>query len=214
MSNPDIFISLAYTLYVIAPAIRDELWLRAALLVNSFAFVVWGLWIDTSPVVVANALFGLVSLRQLHRAWQERRPVHLSEDAEAIYISLFDRMGRREFAQLWQIGHESANPGVITTLGEPVRELWVVIEGTANVELISGQRLERSGPTLIGEVTALSGRAAATATVTIDHGRLRYWSRSDLDALFAAKPNVEAHMLRGLSKLLAARMTDADKSRR
>lgn len=208
MSSPDIFVSLAYALYVIAPGIRDELWLRATLLANSIAFAIWGLWIDTTPVVVANALFSLMSLRQLHRVWSERRPVHLSDEAESVHSEVFDRMDRRAFARLWDRGEEVINPGSMTTLGMPVNALWVVVEGTAEVALASGERLHRAAPALIGEITALSGSAGATATanVSLDEGRVRCWSRSDLDDLFASSPEVEAQMLRGLSETLAARM--------
>lgn len=208
MSNPDIFVSLAYALYVIAPGLRDELWLRALLLANSIAFAIWGLWIQTTPVVVANLLFALVSLRQLHRVWNDRRPVNLTDDAEAVYGAVFERMGRREFAQLWANGVDAIDPGVLTVLGEPLDELWVVLEGTAEVVLISGERVQRPAPTVIGEITALSGRetARATATVVVDKGRARRWARSELDVLFASSPNVEAQMLRGLSETLAARM--------
>ncbi len=208
MSNPDIFVSLAYALYVVAPAIRDELWLRATLLANSIAFAIWGLWIETTPVVVANALFALMSLRQLYRVWSERRPVYLSDEAEIVHDAVFERMGRREFARLWMSGHDVVDPGSLTTLGSPVAELWVVVEGTAEVFLASGERVHRPAPTLIGEITALSESdgAHATASVVVDRGRVRRWARSDLNELFAAHPDVEAQMLRGLSATLAARM--------
>ena len=48
--------------------------------------------------------------------------------------------------------------------------------------------------------------ATATASVVLDHGRIRRWTRTDLDELFLSRPDVEAQMLRGLSETLAARM--------
>ncbi len=212
MSYPDIFVSVAYALYVLAPAIRDELWLRATLLANSIAFAIWGLWIETTPVVVANMLFSLVSLRQLHRVWSERRPVRLSPDAEQVHQTLFARMGRREFADLWDDGSEVVDPGPLTTIGEPLDAFFVVVEGDAEVELVAGQQLRRPAPTLIGEITTLSGRttAAATASVAVPQGRVWRWTRNDLDDLFADRPEVEAQMLRGLSEVLAARMVEKE----
>ncbi len=210
MSGPDIFVSLAYALYVAAPAIRDELWLRVTLFANSVAFAIWGLWIQTSPVIVANVLFALVSLRQIIRVWRERRPVELDPDAEQVFTEVFHRMGRREFAQLWESGREVANPGVVTRIGEPVTELWVLLEGAAEVTLASGERLTRPAPSVIGEVSALSDTSLATATVVIQNGRLRRWHRHELNTLFEAEPEVEAQTLRGLSRTLANRMAERE----
>ncbi len=209
MSNSDIFVSLAYALYVIAPGIRDELWLRTALFINSFGFAVWGLWIGSWPVVIANILFCLMSLRQMHRAYNERRPAQLCVDAATIGAPLFPAMGERDLELLWKAGEDLYAENVpIITLGEEVDKLYILLDGDINVCLPDGSSYETSRPTILGEISALSANRSngATATVTANNARFRCWDQQTLEYLQENRPTMVGPFLKGLSAQMAERV--------
>lgn len=208
MTNPDIFVSVVYVFYVVAPAIRDELWLRLALFINSFGFAAWGLWIGSWPVVVANAMFCVISLRQMHRAWDERRPADLDEETATIGAMLFPKMTGRDLEILWNAGHRfDAASAELTKLGEDVESLYVVMDGDVHVELANGTQLHRSAPMVVGEVTTLSPHLTrATASVDVSNATVWKWAKTDLDELLKQRPTMTSPFLQGLSTQMADRI--------
>ncbi len=210
VSNSDMFVSVAYVLYVLAPALKQEFWLRAALLVNSLGFAIWGLWIGSWPVVVANTLFCLISLRQLRRAYLERQPVHLSVDAATAGALVFPSMADRDLDQLWNEGYEITTESMqIATRGELLDNLYLLLDGEVKVELSTGEVIIRPAPAVIGEVSAIAldgTRAGATATVTAIDARLKVWDRATIVALQHDRPTMSAPFLRGLSAQMATRL--------
>lgn len=208
MINSDVFVSVVYVFYVIAPAIRDELWLRLALFINSFGFAAWGLWIGSWPVVVANAMFCVISLRQMHRAWDERRPADLDEATASIGTALFPEMTGRDLEVLWSAGAEfTAASAELTRLGEDVNSLYVVMDGDVHIELADGTRLVRSAPMVVGEVTTLSPHLTrATATVEVTNATVWKWAKTDLDEMLEKRPTMTSAFLQGLSTQMADRI--------
>ncbi len=208
MSNPDIFVSLAYTLYVLAPALRDELWLRTALFFNSVGFAAWGLMIGSWPVVVANVLFALISLRQMRRAFDDRRQIVLPEDAALYGAALFPTMLDQDLDRFWKLGQSAGiDNDTLTNLGEPATYLYAVLEGHVTVLLADGTALEQSGPSIIGEISSLAAASgAATATVIAQDARVHKWLKSDLDELQHSHPSFTGPFLRGLSAQMAGRV--------
>jgi len=201
MSNSDIFVSLAYVLYVVAPAIRDELWLRTALFFNSFGFAIWGLWIGSWPVVIANAMFCLMSLRQMHRAWQERRPADLPDNVRAIGEAIFPDMHQRDLEALWALGTETQiECEQLSTIGESLDELFVIMDGHVEVALADGTSLVRHAPTVVGEVTMLNQDIRAMSA--------RVWrcEKSVIDDFRTGRERFAAPFISGLSTEMASRV--------
>ena len=202
MSNSDIFVSVAYALYVIAPGIREELWLRTALFFNSIGFAIWGLWIGSWPVVVANVLFCLVSLRQMRRAYEERRPVELPPEATLIGTELFPEMAPHDLQRFYDLGQDlSISNDALLTLGDEPTHLYAVLEGNLWIHLPDGSIIARPTPAIVGEVGALlEGRVSAT--VVANEARVHKWRRSDLDKLQRSHPSFTGPFLKGLSAQL------------
>ncbi|MBT8200318.1 MAG: popeye domain-containing protein, partial [Acidimicrobiia bacterium] len=69
----DLYLNLAYVAYVIAPAIKNELWLRVLLALNAVAFSIWGTLIGNMSVVFWNGLFTVISVFAIVRLLRERR---------------------------------------------------------------------------------------------------------------------------------------------
>jgi len=208
MSNPDIFVSVAYLLYVVAPAIRDELWLRSTLFVNSFGFAIWGLWIGSWPVVVANVLFCLMSLRQMHRAWQERRPADLSENVRQVGEAIFPEMHPRDLEALWALGAEAQiECEQLSTIGESLDELFVIMEGHVEVDLGDGSSVVHHAPTIVGEVTMLNQNiVGATATTRAMSARVWRCEKAVIDEFRAGRDRFAAPFISGLSTTMASRV--------
>lgn len=209
MSNTDIFVSAVYVFYVMSPALRDEFLLRSALFVTSLGFATWGLWMGSWPVVIANTLFCLLSLRQMYRAYQERRPVELSVDAATAGALVFPSMSDRDLQALWAGGHDYTAPEVnLTTRGERLDHLFLVLEGELLIELASGETIVRPAPAVIGEISTVSFAEdrAANATVMAKNARMRVWEKADIVALQQERPSMAAPFLRGLSAQMATRL--------
>ncbi len=208
VSNSDVFVSIVYTLYVVAPAIRDELWLRTALFFNSFGFALWGFWIGSWPVVVANAMFCVISLRQMIRAYEERRPVELPEDAAVYGTTFFPDMSRSDLKRFWQLGETlTLNHRELATLGEPSSHLYVVLEGATSVTRSDGSTIERPAPIVVGEISTLSADDRdASATVVTRNARVQAWDKADLSALQESHPSFTGPFLKGLARQMAGRV--------
>lgn len=209
MSNADILVCFVYVVYIAAPSIRQEFWLRLALFTTSVGFAVWGALLESWPVIAANVLFCLMSLRQIHRAYIEMQPVTLSDGASQFGVELFPAMLDRDLQRLWESGKElHVEQEELLSLGVPSDFIYAVLGGTLTTVLATGLEIETSLPTIIGEVSTLSESTsgAASATVTAFDARVLQWSKSDIEDLQKVHPSMSAPFLKGLASQMAARL--------
>lgn len=209
MSASSVVVSIVYVWYIMCPAFRDELQLRIAFVLTSLGFIGWGLMIeDGRAVVIFNILFVLISLRHVTRIIRQRRPVVLSDEDQELREALFPSMTSRQFANFWALGVPGvAQIGELITKGELVDEVVVVLAGTAQIELDSGDRSAPS-PVILGEMSyALGEDVAATATVRLDEPvPIRTWTKSILRDLKTNEPELEVPFLASLGQHLARKV--------
>ncbi len=210
VSGVNIFLAVVYFFYTISPIIKDELWLRVALLVTSVGFVAWGFMIDDGIVaIVANSLFVALSARHIVRLMRQRRPVALSADQQSVHEALFSTMSTNQFALFWAFGRsaETEGPEVLTSVGQPVELISVVIDGTVLV-ITPTATIDRHGPTIVGEISFLRGpTATAPADVVSSPGaRLHQWETAQLRMLERTHPDLALPFMAGLSATAASRV--------
>lgn len=200
-------LTIVYFAYLLSPALRDEFFLRVALMVTSLGFIVWGTMIESPVTVAANVLFVLIGLRHIIRLYRQRQPVELDEVQEQIKAQIFDAMSPREFLLFWHLGSSDLlHDAELITKNEQLDDVLVVTDGSVVIELESGD-LVKQAPILLGEMSyALGVDAAATATVRCDgEVELRRWTKTTLRDLQRSHPDLAVPFLRSIGSNLAAK---------
>lgn len=93
-----------YAVYVVAPLLKNELWLRILLTVTAAGFVVWGSMIDNGSVIFWNSLFAAISIFAIVRLIHERRSIELNEELAKIKSHLLPTVSNRDFLTFWGLG--------------------------------------------------------------------------------------------------------------
>lgn len=210
MNGVDIAATIGYSIYVCAPLIRDELRMRIVLAVSSVVFFVFGLLIPSWPTSVANVIFLALSAFTIRRLIAARRPVTLDDDQRRAREALFPEMSPRDFVLFWALGtHRTSVREQIVTAGTPIERVSLLLEGTIQVELPSGESVQRHAPDLIGDVTfARDVNAGATATVRTVDTALIEWPVDLLADLEETHPALVAPFRGGVSRGLATKLAD------
>lgn len=208
MSKTDMFLTVVYAIYVIAPLVRDELWLRIVLAVSSLCFVIWGVLTENEVVIIANGLFALLSLRQVYRLMRERRPISLTDEQSIAHKALFPAMTPRQFVLFWYLGEGFSNDdGVLIRKGVPVDHVSAIVTGEVAVKLETADRLINA-PLLLGEMSFVRGNDALASADVRAIGMVtgRRWKKSTLYSLNDSHPNLTEPFLRSLGADLAAKI--------
>ena len=210
VSGVNIFLAVVYFFYTVSPIIKDELWLRVALLVTSIGFVTWGFLIDDGIVtIVANSIFVVLSVRHIVRLLKARRPVELSADQQRVHEALFATMSTNQFALFWAFGRSATTDSAetLTSIGEPVELISVVVDGAVVVRTAT-TTIERHSPNIVGEISFLRGPdATASADVVAAPGtRLHQWGPAQLRMLERTHPDLALPFMVGLSATAASRV--------
>jgi len=208
LSGTNIFLTVVYIIYVAAPLVRDELWLRIVLTVASVCFVIWGVLTGEEIVIIANGLFALLSLRQVYRLMKERRPIGLTDEQSIAHQALFPTMTARQFVLFWHLGEGFSNDdGVLIRKGAQVEHVSAIVTGEVAVKLESGDRLI-DAPTLLGEMSFVRGHDAPASADVRAIGLVtgRRWKKSTLYSLKDSHPNLTEPFLRSLGADLAAKI--------
>ena len=210
MEGSDVHLAAVYLLYVVAPAVRDELRLRSALAVVSLGFIVWGFWIGNTITVLFNGLFLAMSLWTIRRLVREQRPVSLAADQRQVYDAFFTGLAPTRFTQLWELGHTDLVHDTVITQGETVHEVLVLLEGEVDAPSL-GITLGGSGPVFLGEMSLVTGQPASTTLIARDTVRVHRWRQDDLRQLEIDRPELSHALMGGIARDLVGKVRSDDK---
>ena len=205
METSDYFLALTYIAYVAAPALRDELWLRCAFALNSLGFVIWGAWIGNEVVIIFNGLFFLISTYHIRRLAGERREITLEGDEGAVHATLFRGLRPRRFLLIWDLGATETVEGTLTTSGEPVDEMMILLEGRLRSPDL-GFEVVAPAPAFIGEMSLVTGEPASATLVADGPVRVRRFPHDTLRNLEAQHPDLSHALLGGVAQGLAGKV--------
>lgn len=207
LSTSDVLLTVVYMAYLLSPALRDEFFLRVALMITSLGFILWGVLIDNTVTVIANVLFVLIGARHIIRLYKQRQPVELNDTQRRINEEIFEAMSAREFLLFWHLGDEDfVESGELIRKDEKLDDVLVITRGDVIIELDSGD-LVKEAPILLGEMSyALGVDAAATATVRCEgEVEMRRWTKTTLRDLQRSHPDLAVPFLRSIGSNLAAK---------
>ncbi len=207
MKPIDWFLNFTYVAYVVAPAIKNELWLRTLLMINAIGFATWGFLIGNGSVVFWNVVFAGMSAFGIIRLLRDRRVVPLPAELAAIRDHLFPGVGNKDFLLFWSLGQSADRfEGCLTTQGDEVDRLHLLIEGSAKVVANDAQVAELGAHQFVGEMAFVSGQpASATVTVT-EPSKVHSWAFSDLENLHTLEPQLAEPLLGCVNRDLAQKL--------
>lgn len=177
-------VHLGYGLQLLALLARDVLWLRGLLVCAQSINAFYAFGIDANAIGGWNALFVLVNAYWFVRILSERRAVTIPDELRPIYDAMFAALKHREFLSLWELGtpfHDEDQ--ALVREGQTRPQLILVEEGSLSVRHGKREVARLEGPTLVGEISALTGHPATADVDLLGKGRGRIWGRDVLEKI-------------------------------
>ncbi len=177
-------VHLGYGLQLCALLARDVLWLRGLLVSAQTLNALYAFQIGAVAIGGWNLVFVLVNLFWIVRILRERRAVAIPEDLQGIYRDIFAAMKPREFLRFWSMGQPfSGADQALVEEGHLRPQLILVEQGQLRVHHGDVEVARLQGPTLVGEISALTGHPATADVQLLGPGRWRTWERKQLERL-------------------------------
>jgi hypothetical protein len=208
----DLIGNLAFVLTTVAYTVKDIVWLRTLSILSSLTWITYlftrteVLWIS----VFWNCVFISVNATRIFLLYRESRAIKLSEEERSLHQTLFPQLSLIDFARLVSIGRwVNLEPGtVVIEQGKPVRDVLLVCDGAAAIEIDGVPLRYTSGLEFLGEVSFLT-HDVASATVRVaspmhclawSHDALRTLLRESLAIRFALRSVMSGDLARKLKE--------------
>jgi hypothetical protein len=208
----DVLGNFAFVLTTIAYTVKDIVWLRTLSILSSLTWITYlftrteVLWIS----VFWNCVFISVNAVRIVLLYRESRSIRLSPEERSLRDTLFPQLSLVDFARLVSAGRwVRLEPGtVIIEQGKPVRDVLLVCEGAAAVEIDGAPVRHTSGLEFLGEVSFLTHDvASATVRAAVPmraiawpHDALRTLLRESLAIRFALRSVMSGDLARKLKE--------------
>ena len=198
---PDLLMHVAAIISVAALALRDQLKLRAVLLVSIMLNAVHN-DLTTPPSyqsIFWNAVLFVINLIVLVQIILDRTHIGMSDEEDELF-SAFEMLTPGEFRSIVKLARwRTAGGGeIMTREGEKPADLFYVLAGTISVEK-SGRSFLVGPKTFIGEVAFLHD-AVASATTTLGAGaRYLAWPVEDLNKRIQGRQALKHAVVRLIS---------------
>lgn len=203
---------LASLMAVAALALRNQLRLRAVLLVSTLLSLVDHALALSGPMwnnLVWDAVTLAVNVGVMGQIILDRTHIGLSAEEERLFQA-FGSLSPGEFRRIVKLAHWGTTDEVkvLTTEGITPDHLFYILDGEIRLAK-AGRETIVAAPTFIGEVAFVKERTAS-ATVTLAPGaRYLVWSTAQLRQYFVKKQALRVAMIRLLSADMAMKVARA-----
>ncbi len=192
-SGPVTFVHLATLCYVFGLLTRNELRLRAFIMMGSGFYVLYYYFIAESPLweaIAASVLIGSASLPVVWRIFRERSTWGMSEEMLALYAS-FPTFNPGQFRKMMSLGEIIDQTEHTVLLKQGVRPTHMYLTISDGFMLARNTQYAELGPgNFLGEISFLLG-GEATANVVAEPGcRYVAWDVGRLHALMEKSPRM------------------------
>lgn len=187
----EILVNLGYILMLLALAVRDMLMLRSILMSGQMLIVIYSLIVGNNAVAFYNSLFFSINTFQVIRLIKERKAIHLSNDLEELYASIFSSMTRREFLLFWNMGStRESKDSLIIRRGERCNRLYLILSGT--VDVIKDRKIiaKLTRGKFIAEMSFLTNETASADTLARGDVKHISWNQDKLRHLDQLNPEL------------------------
>lgn len=183
LSSVKLFLLLAVVLQLVGLMMRDELRLRALLLLGTFSYIAYFLFVGPAPLweaIFASATLALANLYTISFVLLDRSTLWMSVEQRALFRH-FPTLSPGQFRQIMQLAswHSVEDDKTICRNGEVPVGLVMLLEGEAILQR-NGKTSRLTPVRFIGEMSFLRGGGhSANATVIFLSGsRYVMWDRS------------------------------------
>jgi hypothetical protein len=192
-----VLINIAALIGVAAVAFKDQVLLRATLVLSTLLYITYFFLVPSAPLW--NSIFWAVINLSVNaivmvRLIADRTQFRLSDDELRLFAA-FRSLSPGEFRSLTGIAawRTATTQTLLTREGAPVERLFYVLDGAIGIAK-SGRSFPIAAGTFIGEVAFLRGQPAS-ATVTLEEGaRYIEWSARRLTDLLTKNPSLKTSL--------------------
>ena len=188
---------------------RDELILRALMLLAMVFYILYYLFVAEGPLweaIMTDSILMLVNIVMIVIIALERTTVSMNSDRVRLYEK-FEMLSPGQFRKLYKFSHYAIAPNevILSRQGEPVKRLTYIVDGTASL-VKDGERFTMTAGQFVGEIGFLTGNVA-TGDVTLQAGsEYLSWDADKLHEIFAKQPALRTAMLAQFNLDLVAKV--------
>jgi len=202
-----VLLNTAYLIYTTSGLFKDMLRLRLVWMLSTLFFLAHGLVDELWPAVFWNIPVLLVHVWMVSSLIRQRRGIDLNDEAEAIRTLIFPDLDRASFNTLWHRGDERiVRDTVLITKGEPVHELFLILDGEVDAKVREGLIVRLSEYRLLGEISTLRGTNATATVTTTGIVRMRVWNKESLDECGKKHPTIQVALIKAMGEEAARKL--------
>ena len=211
LATNTVWVHLASITYVIGFWVRDQLRLRAVVLIGTVFYMIYYYQAAAVPLWSAifwSAILGVVNLYVSIQLALERTTWRMSQDERTLYCA-FSSMTPGEFRRLidkakWR---RSEHPTLLTSEGARNRSLFYIVDG--HIHLTKGRRsFDMTAGTFVGEVSYLLKSQATATAYAGKNTRYIEWRHDDLAEIERRSPSIRIAFREILNVDLAAKLAE------
>ena len=195
MNVGDLTGHLAFGLIAFSFLVKDIFWLRVMSITASCFSIFYNYFIPTEPMIIAifwNVIFISVNFYHIFIILYEKRQVKMDDKNEELYSTLFKDMTPVEYLKISRAAQwETLKRGErIITQGMPVPDLYLIYNGTVDVQVNNQNIAELRDGEFVGEMSFLTEKVA-TATCKVKHEtQCLVWKQRDFKELLKRNPSL------------------------
>lgn len=213
-STADILGNLTYVLLAFSYWTRDILWLRLLTVPACLCGLLFGLFFEGGPIWVVvfwNSVFLGINAYQLAViAWQASRKPD-DQDLQLL-VDLLDTSDLNLATQAFTMGELESHEvdSLIISEGRFGERLYFLLEGGAVISKSDLPVAVCHSPSLLGDLSYVTGRAASADAVVQEGSRTLSWNVNTLKRMFQEDQKLEACFSRCFSREISRKLLDRE----
>lgn len=207
---------LAFGLIAFSFLVKDIFWLRILSIAASLFSVFYNYFIPINPLWLAinwNFIFVIVNVYHIAIILYEKREVKMDSKNEELYQTLFKEMTPVEYLKISRAAEwETVKPGKeIISQDSPVPDLYLIYNGTVDVEVDGKKIAELRDGEFVGEMSFLTEKVA-TATCRVKHqAQCLVWKQKEFKELLKRNPSLYFTIQSVLSAQVSDKLVSSSK---
>ena len=186
---------LAFGLIAFSFLVKDIFWLRIVSILASLFSVLYNFYIPVDPMWLAinwNFVFIAVNLYHIGVILYEKRAVKMDDKNEELYQTLFKEMTPVEYLKISRAAQwETLKPGQrIITQGMPVPDLYLIYNGTVDVQVDGEYVTELKDGEFVGEMSFLTDKVATASCIVKYEAQCLVWKQREFKELLKRNPSL------------------------
>ena len=208
--SPASIVTAAFMVQAAGFLVRDELWLRALILLGTVFYIIFYAVAPGGPLwdaIIGSSILAAINIVLIVVILRERTVLTMSAEEAAIY-GAFAPLTPGQFRRMMKKAErvDTAASTVLTHEGSPLDQLYFVVDGSLVLHK-DGRESRIDTGCFVGELAFLLGRPAS-ATVSVEgKGRYLRWAADDLRAMMRRHRAFDTALLARFNAELAEKLS-------